>query len=140
MKLPNSTVNEIGSTSLGVSRSRSFLLAGELDIVRWPRAVTDFVERYALFIFAVAVAVAIVFWRLSRVRAILEAWAQENRVEIISRTHGLFRLGPFFFTLGHQVVYLLTVRDQYGIERKCWVRLGGVFTGLKDDKVETRWE
>ena len=34
MKLPNCTVNENGSTSLIVSRSRSFLFAAELDIVR----------------------------------------------------------------------------------------------------------
>ncbi len=102
--------------------------------------MTDFLERYSLFILTAAVAVVSLFWRRNRVRALLEAWAHANQVEIVSRTSGLFRFGPFFFTLGHQAVYLLTVRDQHGLERRCWVRFGGFFTGLGSDDVETRWE
>ncbi len=102
--------------------------------------MAEFLDRYGFFCLIAALALAAMFWRARRVDAILSAWASANHVEIVSRSRGAFRGGPFFFTLSHQVVYLLAVRNQQGLERNCWVRLGSFFGGLLSDKVEAKWE
>jgi hypothetical protein len=102
--------------------------------------VGGFVERFGFFFAILAVAAASVFYRQSRISALLDSWASRNGLAIVKRTYGLFRQGPFFLTLGHQVVYRLVVRDSGGVERGCWVRLGSFFMGLLSDDVEVRWE
>ena len=102
--------------------------------------MAEFLETYSLFFLTAVIAIAVMFWQCSRINSILESWAKANNIEIMSRSLGLFRPGPFFFTLGHQVVHFLTVRDPHGLVRRCWVKLGGSLTGLSSDTVETRWE
>lgn len=92
--------------------------------------MAEFWDRYWFFCLVMAVAVAMT----------ISTWALANHLEIVSRSLGLFRSGPFFLTLGHQVVYRLTVQDQQGLEKTCWVRLGGFFSGLFSDRIEVRWE
>src|ERR1700687_4278323 len=87
-----------------------------------------------------AVGLALMIYRQSRIRTLLESWAATNGLEIVKRTSGLFRAGPFFLTLGHQVVYRLVVRDRQGNERKCWVRLGSFLMGILSDNVEGKWD
>ena len=102
--------------------------------------MSEFLTRYGMFLVILAFCVVALIFRQKRVDTLLDSWAAANGVEIIDRTLGLFRRGPFFFTLGHQVVYHLVVRDRIGVERGCWVRLGSFFMGLLSDKVEARWE
>ena len=102
--------------------------------------MAEFLDRYGFFCVMVVVTATIVVWRGRGINVLLSSWASANHVAILSRSRGWFRGGPFFPTLGHQAVYLLTVRDQQGLERNCWIRLGGFFTGLLSNKVEARWE
>jgi hypothetical protein len=101
--------------------------------------VSEFFARWGYFLLLLGIGGGALLFRGSRIKSILSSWATANDFEIIHRTLGLFRPGPFFFTLGHQVVYFLQVRDRQGRERACWVRLGGFFTGLLSDKIEVRW-
>jgi hypothetical protein len=96
---------------------------------------------YALFIILVALIFLFLIYREKRINSILSSWAAEEGVEIIRRTSGLFRRSPFFFTLGHQEVFYLLVRDRQGKELTCWVRLGDFLSGVLFDKyVEVKWE
>ena len=100
--------------------------------------MADFLNRYAIFLSIFTISIVVMFMTRRRTDRILEKWARANQVDIIFKSLGLSKSGPFFFTVGHQAVYLLTVRNQHGVEERCWVRLGGFF-GLSE-KVEAKWE
>jgi len=95
----------------------------------------------SIFLLIVTIIVAFLIYHEKRTNSILSKWAAENGLQIVKRTSGLFRRCPFFFTLGHQDVFYLLVRDRQGRERGCWVRLGDfLFGSLFTDLVEVKWE
>ena len=94
-----------------------------------------------IFLLIVTVIVAFLVYHEKRINSILSKWAAGSGLQIVKRTSGLFRRCPFFFTLGHQDVYYLLVRDREGRVRGCWVRIGDfLFGSLFTDMVEVKWE
>ena len=87
-----------------------------------------------LALFAVGVPIA----RFRRSRRMVNAWARANNLAIVKRHWPALRLGPWFLLIGKQAVRYVTVRDVYGQDRRCWLKLGSLW-GLTDD-IEVRWE
>ena len=102
--------------------------------------MNHFQAGFAIALVVIAV-VAAIWWRHTRSRALLTAWAERNGYRILRQEYRLFRRGPFFFTTakGH-VVYYVTVQDQPGLVRRGWVRCGSWWLGLVSDKVQVRWD
>lgn len=80
-------------------------------------------------------------WHSSRSNTVLEQWAEDNDLEILSSEYCHFLRGPFFWTTSKgQTVYYVRVRTSSGEVRTGWVRCGGFFLGLLSDAAEVRWE
>jgi hypothetical protein len=89
----------------------------------------------------VALIALLYLWTASRSRQLLESWARENGLEIVSSEFRWFRRGPFFWTTSSaQRVFHVTVRMPDGGTRGGWVRCGGFWGGLLQDRVEVRWD
>jgi hypothetical protein len=88
------------------------------------------------FIFAIWM----IGWREQRTEEILNKWAQDNGYVILEQKHEFWN-GPFFWSTSKgQEVYYVTVRDKADVIRSGWVRLGGYWWGLSEDKAEVRWD
>ena len=86
-------------------------------------------------------AVLSMVWHSSRSNTVLEQWAEDNDLEILSSEYCHFLRGPFFWTTSRgQTVYYVSVRPSSGEEKTGWVRCGGFFLGLMSDAAEVRWE
>ncbi len=85
--------------------------------------------------------VAVLIFRYSRAKSILERWAEENEYEIVSSEHRWLG-GPFFWgTSASQEVYYVTIRTLNGQIRKGWVRCGGWFGGvLFSNQADVEWD
>ncbi len=85
--------------------------------------------------------VLILLWHFRRSNSLLQEWARRNGLRVLRQDFRFLFRGPFFLTTSqHQTVYHVTVEDQQGNQRHCWVRCGSWFLGLFSDKVEARWE
>lgn len=86
-------------------------------------------------------AVLSMVWHSSRSNTILEQWAEDNDLEILSSEYCHFLRGPFFWTTSKgQTVYYVSVRTSSGEVKTGWVRCGGFILGLMSDAAEVRWE
>lgn len=98
-----------------------------------------------LLTLAIVLAAALIAWplllqRRHRIRAFTARWAMENGFEVVGYREKL--LSPFTLSIKSsrsQEVVLLEVMDRRGVEKKCWLKLGGFFTGLWRYQVECRW-
>ncbi len=80
-------------------------------------------------------------WHFHRSQTLLERWARESGLRVVSREYRWFFKGPFFWTSSRgQTVYYVTVEDDAGRRRTGWVRCGGWFLGLLSDHVDVAWE
>lgn len=94
-----------------------------------------------LILLGVGFAVITLYWHFARAREVLDAWARENRFEIVARDYRNFAKGPFFWTTSRgQAVYYVTVRDADGRTRRGWVRCGGFILGLFSNHAQVRWD
>lgn len=78
----------------------------------------------------------------ARAKTIVQKWAAEHKY-LVLRFESPFHTGPFnFLTTGRgQIVFLVTIRDGTGLERKAWVRCGSYMGSvLFSDEIEVRWE
>ena len=48
--------------------------------------------------------------------------------------------GPFFWTIGKQEVYYVTIRTADGQIKRGWVRCGNWFLGVLVDEAQVRWD
>lgn len=87
-----------------------------------------------------AFVVAAVRWQHSRADEILKCWAQTTGVEVVSAEKRYLRLGPFLMHSRGQFVFRIVVRDQTGLQRTGWLRVGGWLAGVLSDKAEVRWD
>jgi hypothetical protein len=88
----------------------------------------------------VALFVAILLFRYSRAKSILEQWAATNEYEIVSSEHRWLG-GPFLWgTSASQEVYYVTIRTPNGRIRKGWVRCGGWFWGFFSNQADVEWD
>jgi hypothetical protein len=93
-------------------------------------------------VLAVAIVVVLwITWSISRSKAILDRWAQQNGYDIVQREHRLFRRGPFWWrTHDGQTVYYVVVHDRQGHTRRAWVRCGSMWAGLLSDQATVIWD
>src|SRR5262245_36776457 len=94
-----------------------------------------------LVVVAVGISIAALVWRYQRADQMIRQWAERNGYELVSAEHCWFWRGPYWFwTSKSQMVYRITVREQYGGERSAYVRLGGWFLGMWSDEVDVTWD
>lgn len=80
-------------------------------------------------------------WSLTRSQRMLDEWAAENHLKLVSARPCWINRGPFFWTTSKgQMVYRITVASESGEERTGWARCGGFWGGLFVDRVEVRWD
>jgi hypothetical protein len=94
-----------------------------------------------------AIACVVVFvalqmwWHFSRSNSLLQAWAAEHGLRIVSQQYCWFRKGPYFWTSSrNQTVYHVTVEDEAGNIRRGYVRCGSWLLGLLSSEVDVRWD
>jgi hypothetical protein len=70
------------------------------------------------------------FRRPAFARSVLQRWASSKRYEIL-RFERCFYCGQFpLWTTSHkQMVFFVTIRDDSGRERSCWLRFGSIWSG-----------
>lgn len=93
---------------------------------------------------AVAVVVAVA-WRLvrqRRIRLIEQMWAATEHVTIERHHSTWYRVSPFpLQAIGKQVVRYVSVVDQFGRRRRCWLLAGDFVIGLLDQRItKVVWE
>src|SRR5271169_2209138 len=86
-----------------------------------------------------AVVVGLQIARFHRARRMVAAWAKANHLAIVKRHRPFLTMGPWPLLVGNQAVRYLTVRDVYGHDRRCWLKLGSALGGLTD-QIEVRWD
>ena len=71
----------------------------------------------------------------------VKRWAQKEGLEILSSEYRWVKRGPYFISgSNHQRIFYVTVKDESGNIRTCWVKAGGFLSGLLSDKIDVRWD
>ncbi|MBN1420440.1 MAG: hypothetical protein JXP34_16805 [Planctomycetes bacterium] len=87
------------------------------------------------------VGIWLIIWTYSRGRRILEHWAIDNGYRLLSSEFRWLRRGPFFWTSSKgQMIFYVVIQTRDGETRRGWVRCGGFWWGLMQDKAEVRWD
>lgn len=90
---------------------------------------------------AVFLVAASIWWTLRRAGEILEAWAAESRVRVVSREIRWLLRGPFSWRSGEgHVVFRVGVVDERGERRDGFVRCGSWFFGLLSNRADVVWD
>ena len=80
-------------------------------------------------------------WTFSRSREILEKWASDNGYQLIKSEFRWLRRGPFFWSSSKgQTIYYVTVQSPDGQIKCGWVRCGGFFWGILQQKAQVKWD
>jgi hypothetical protein len=94
-----------------------------------------------LAVLCIAAAIWYSVWYYRRGKALLQRWAEENDLQIVTAEYRWLRLGPFFWTTSRgQTVYYVTVMDTAGRTRRGYIRCGSFWWGLFSDEVAVRWD
>ena len=94
-----------------------------------------------LILVLLAFGVGMTVWTFARSRELLNRWANDNGYEIVSSEFRWLRRGPFFWTSSKgQMIYHVVVRTEDGETKRGWVRCGGFWWGLLQDRTEAKWE
>jgi len=82
-----------------------------------------------------------VWWMVRRAGEIVEAWAEENRLRLVSREMRWLLRGPFLWRSGDvHVVFRVCVVDEGGSSRVGFIRCGSWFVGLLSNQVHVVWD
>ena len=73
-------------------------------------------------------------------RAMLDRWAQAQKLTLVSVVSCWFFRGPYFFATRGQEVYRITVRDSEGALKAGYARCGGYWLGTLTDQVDVTWD
>ena len=80
-------------------------------------------------------------WSPTRSQRMLDDWAAENHLKLVSATPCWVNRGPFFWTTSNgQMIYRITVVSEDGERTSGWARCGTFCGGLFIDRVEVRWD
>lgn len=91
--------------------------------------------------FFVGVIPLFIAWSLTRSQRMLDQWAAESHLKLVSANPCWVNRGPFLWTTSkHQMIYRITVVSEDGERRSGWARCGTFFGGLFADSVEVRWD
>ncbi len=77
-----------------------------------------------------------------RQRETVEEWAVVNQVTLLHRLPTWYRFSPFVLSIllgSYQRVEYWLVRDEYGMERRVWLKLGNFFLGATRE-ITAKWE
>jgi hypothetical protein len=88
----------------------------------------------------VTFAIVLLFRRSSHARSGLERWASTKKY-VILHFEKCFFCGafPWWTTSQKQMVYFVTIRDDSGRERSCWLRFGSFWGGGYKDEPDVIW-
>jgi hypothetical protein len=124
----------------------AFAALGSIVLVlRWHSGLQSALTIFGAILCASLVSTAFIAWSWmfhARAKTIVQKWAAEHKY-LVLRFESPFHTGPFnFLTTGRgQIVFLVTIRDGTGLERKAWVRCGSYMGSvLFSDEIEVRWE
>ena len=95
-----------------------------------------------ILIFAVVILAIVAFtWHRSRSQSMLEQWAKENGLRILSSERRFWRRGPYFWgTSKGQDVYYVVVEDAAGQTRSGYVRVGSWILGMLSYNARVVWD
>ena len=102
-------------------------------------------EIFLLLIFicivSFGIALPLIKNRRKKIEHLINKWADENNLSIVSYDERHFSTPFFFLTRGrNKVVCKVTVSDDTGKRKKAWLLLGGYLKGISSDKIVCRWE
>ena len=88
-----------------------------------------------------ALGIVAAIWHLRRSRGMVQRWASQGGMELLSAQRRYLRRGPFWWrTSKNQEVFHVTVRNADGHVRTAYVRVGGWFGGLLSDRTDVEWD
>ena len=91
-------------------------------------------------IFVILITAFMTYHKNSGLREV-EKWAKDEGLEILSAEYRWVKRGPYFISSSnYQRIFYVTVRDESGKIKKCWIKAGGLLFGLLSDKFDIRWE
>ena len=91
--------------------------------------------------FIVGVIPLFIAWSLTRSRQMLDQWAVENHLRLVSANLCWVNRGPFFWSTSNgQMIYRITVVSEDGERASGWARCGTFWGGLVVESVEVRWD
>ncbi len=80
-------------------------------------------------------------WSRSRSVRMIEQWAVENDLKLVSASHCWFKIGtPFWASNKNHTLYYITVQDEDDHILSGFALCGGFFMGLLSDRVEVKWD
>jgi len=100
----------------------------------------------ALFLVAAfGLSYIVILCRRSRIKEIVQGWAQSKGFEVIRIEEKFLAAGPFGFTIlgrgGSQVICKVSVRKENDpMPKTVWLLCGGYFTGLMSSDVEAQFD
>ncbi len=97
----------------------------------------------ALIVAGIIIAFIVIcfYWEQSRSVSMIDRWAGENGLQLLSASRCFFKIGtPFWATNKNHTVYRITVQDTQDNVMSGYVLCGGFFLGLLSDRVEVKWD
>ena len=72
---------------------------------------------------------------------LISKWADENKFVIIEKERRKFRTGPFFLhNFDKLPIYYVTLRDDKGAIRYCYIKCSGWSMGFKPNEFSVIWD
>ena len=104
------------------------------------KLMNTFLTLLPAIIFVIIISVFMTHHKKRGLRKI-EKWAQNEGLEILSSEYRWVKRGPdFISSINHQRIFYVTVKDESGNIRRCWIKVGGFLFGILSDKMDVRWE
>ncbi len=97
-------------------------------------------ERLQILLVLVALAVAMWVWTIRKSKRMVEEWARQQGMHLVSSEFRWWRRGPFFWKSSrNQTVLYVTVRMTDASIRSAFIRCGSWWWGLFQDQMEVKW-
>jgi len=97
----------------------------------------DLLLTMAILVLAALLAWPFIRYRRKKIDWFVKRWAEENGFELVSWQEKF--PGPFFFTSNAQELVFVEIKNGAGLQQRCWLKLGGLFTGLSTNAVHCTW-
>lgn len=94
-----------------------------------------------LVIAAILIAWPLLWLRRRVIHSIVSQWTKKNNFELVRYKDAIY--SPFTLSLRKsrsQEVVWVEIIDSHGKHRTCWLKLGGYFSGLLNDRAECIWK
>ncbi len=97
-------------------------------------------EHWQILLIVVVLGFAFWGWTMRKSKRMVEDWARQQGLYIVSSEFRWWRRGPFFWKSSrNQTVLYVTVRMPDGSPRSAFIRCGSWWWGLLGDQMEVKW-